>query len=296
MSQKTKVLISGGKGLVGKALCENLLRKGYDVAVLTRNPKENQHIKEFFWDTISMEIDNKAIEYAENIIHLAGENIGSERWTRKRKKQIIESRINSTLLLASLLKKGNIICNTFVSASATGFYGSHTSDHIFTEEDISGNDFTGITCLKWENTVDNEISAHHICKLRTAVVLSSKGGVVEKFSLPAQFGIYPLIGGGKQYFPWISIDDLVNMYIYCLENQLSGVYNAVAPQHLSFKDFIHGFKGERLGIKIYIPAFLLKWILGEMSCIVLEGSRISSHKIQKAGFIFKYPGINSINF
>ena len=294
MEKNNKVLISGGKGLVGNALTKALLLKGYKVGILSRNPAKNTEIPEFYWNIDTMEIDDNAIEFSQNIIHLAGENIGSQRWTQKRKTQIIESRTKSTQLIAEFLDRHNFVPDTFLSASATGFYGSITSENIFSEADSAYSDFTGKTCKLWEEEVDKCITAKRICKLRTAVVLSEIGGALEKFRLPARFGVFPVPGGGKQYFPWIHLNDLVNLYIFCLENKLEGTYNAVAPEHITLKDFMKIFKGRRYGILIPVPAVFMKILLGEMSNIVLFGSRISSEKIINQGFVFNLPYYKNI--
>ena len=280
-----KILITGGTGLVGKHLTELLTLKGYEVRILTRNPKKNNEYK---WDIINNFLDDKALEDIDYIIHLAGAGIADKRWSNERKKVIIDSRVESTNLLFRKVKELNIHLKGFISASATGYYGAITSEIIFTENDKPANDFVGKVCVAWENAAHQfEALKIPVTILRTGIVLSKKGGALEKMKTPI---ISPL-GSGKQYIPWIHIDDLCNMYIIPIENEVVGIYNAVAPESHTSKSFskILAKNYKRPFLPINVPSFLLKLFFGEMANILLKGSRISSKKIEKkGGYSFRF--------
>lgn len=295
MTKASTILITGGTGLVGQALRQKLIAKGYAIKLLSTSKNKCNGIDVFYWNLENEQLDERALENIDYIIHLAGANISDKRWTAQQKKVIIDSRTISTNLLLNELKKRNKTLKAFISSSATGYYGAITSEHIFLETDQNEQDFLGKVCNQWEAGVE-EISALGIrtVKLRTGVVLSNKGGALKKLIAPARWGLSAAMGSGKQYLPWIHIDDLCNMYIHCLENNhIQGVYNAVAPQHITNKDFT-----KELAVSLNkpyflpnIPYFLLKTVLGEMSLIILEGSRISCEKIIATGFQFKYKAI-----
>jgi len=218
---------------------------------------------------------------------LAGAGIADERWTKERKKVIIDSRVESANLLFETVKKENINLKGFISASGSGYYGAFTTDKIFTETDKVGKDFLGAVCEKWENAAHQfEELKVPVTILRTGIVLSEKGGALEKMRLPI---ISPL-GSGKQYMPWIHIDDLCKMYIQAIESNLIGVYNAVAPEHHTSTTFSKVLAKSigRPYVGICVPSFMLKLLFGDMSKILLEGSRISAKKIEEKGYSFRF--------
>jgi uncharacterized protein len=290
-----KVLISGGTGIIGLPLCKMLIDKGYNIAILSRETKSEKNIKTYYWNIDKHEIDKEAVETADYIIHLAGANIGEKRWTKERKQLIIDSRIKSSELIFNKLKEINCRPKAFISASAIGYYGSITSDKIFSESDPPSNDFLGKTCKQWEESADrfNELGVR-IVKIRTGVVLTKQSGVLEKLAKPVNFGLGAALGNGKQYIPWIHIEDLCGIYLKAIEdNQMKGPYNAVARDHKTNTDFM------RIIAQILkrpywlpnIPASILKIYYGEMSDIILKGSRVSSDKLITAGYKFQYPNL-----
>ena len=279
-----KILITGGTGLVGSRLTKLLKDKNHEVAILTRSADAEN---EYQWDLQKKTIDKKAFKNTDYIIHLAGAGIADERWTNERKKVIIDSRVESVNLLFETIKKENINLKGFISASGSGYYGAVTTDKIFTEKDKVGNDFLGEVCEKWENAAHQFESLEiPVTILRTGIVLSEKGGALDKMRLPV---ISPL-GSGKQYMPWIHIDDLCEMYIQAIEGNLTGVYNAVGPEHHTSTTFSKALAKSinRPYIGICVPSFMLKLLFGDMSKILLEGSRISSKKIEKNGYSFQF--------
>lgn len=283
----SKVLITGGTGLVGKRLSELLLNKNHEVVILSRNPKKEN---EFKWDISKGYIDEDAFKNVDFIIHLAGAGIADKRWTEERKKVIIDSRVESTKLLLSKVKEFNIPLKKFISTSATGFYGAITTDKIFIEEDIASRDFLGSVCEKWENAaLQFKKEKIPVTIFRTGIVLSKTGGALEKMKTP----IVSPLGSGKQYIPWIHIDDLCNMYINAVETSLEGIYNAVSSEHHTSKSFskILSKNIRRPFLPIGVPSFLLKLFFGEMAIILIEGSRVSSDKIKKTEFKIQFSSL-----
>lgn len=291
------VLITGGNGLIGRNLSKKLLERGYEVSVLSRSSKPARGCKVFLWDPEHQQLEDEAIDTADYIIHLAGENIGSKRWTAKRKKEIIDSRVLTAKLLYDKVIERKRSIQAYISASATGYYGMVTADKVFIETDLPSDDFTGTTCRQWEEVASGFQKADiRTVIIRTAVVLDKQNEALSKMIFQIKAGVGAAVGSGRQYLPWIHISDLCSIYIKALEdNNMSGVYNAVAPEQITNKEFM-----KKLSMVLHkpfwlpnIPAFFLKIIFGEMSGLLLEGSRISSEKIQAAGFEFVYPGLEN---
>jgi uncharacterized protein (TIGR01777 family) len=279
------ILITGGTGLIGKELTKKLTSKGYVVNILTRSPKKNN---EFRWNVKESFIDKDAFTNVEYIIHLAGAGIADKRWTNERKKELIDSRVKTTTLLFNKVQEYQIPLKKFISASGIGYYGAITSDKIFTENDKPENDFISKICMKWEAaTRQFQQIGVPITILRTGVVLSKNGGALQKMNTPL---FLSALGNGKQYMPWIHIDDLCRLYIKAIEdNNFSGVYNAVAPEHQTNESFtkLLGKVINKPVLPMNAPSFILKTALGEMAYILLKGSRVSSKKTNSAyNFIF----------
>jgi uncharacterized protein (TIGR01777 family) len=279
-----QILITGGTGLVGTRLTALLIERNHEVRILSRNPKA---VNEFKWDVSKNYIDEKAIENIDFIIHLAGAGIADKRWSNERKKVIIDSRVETANLLYHKIKEHNISLKGFIAASGSNYYGAKTSDKIFEEKDKVGTDFLGAVCQKWEAAA-NQFKGLEIpvAILRTGIVLSKEGGALEKMKTPV---ISPL-GSGEQYMSWIHIDDLCAAYIKVIEEGFTGIYNMVSPEYhtsISFsKTLAKAIK--RPYLPIAVPGFLLKLAFGELAIILLEGSRLSSDKIIKKGFVFEY--------
>lgn len=285
----TKILITGGTGLVGKHLSKELKAKGYEVAILSRNPKQEN---EYQWDISTNYIDEKALKSTSYIIHLAGAGIVEKRWTNKRKKILINSRVDSANLLFEKVKKLNIPIKGFISASGIGYYGAITSNIIFTETDAPKKDFISKICVAWENAAEQFESINIPATiLRTGIVLSNKGGALTKMNTPLFLSI---LGTGKQFMPWIHIEDLSNLFIKAIEdNNFKGIFNAVAPNEDTNSSFTKTLAKvlKKLVLPIYAPSFVLKLILGELAIILLKGSRVSSKKITKQ-YQFKFNNLN----
>jgi uncharacterized protein len=289
------VLITGASGLLGKAISKRLTEEGFSVLSLSRTKGKSK--TSFVWDVLNNRIDIDAIKQADYIIHLAGEGIADKRWTVKRKQEIVESRVKSTALLLRAINETGAKPKAFISASAVGFYGAISSEKIYTETDVPANDFLGNSCRQWEESVD-EVSqiGFRTVKFRIGVVLSKEGGAFPKMYAPFRFYAGAIIGSGKQYIPWVHIDDVARAFIFAIKQEhLQGVFNLVNPtggcSNKEFTKTLARVCGRPLLLPS-IPAFVLKVVLGEMASIVLEGSRVSSEKIQQAGFRFKYSNLN----
>jgi uncharacterized protein (TIGR01777 family) len=280
----SKILITGGTGLVGTRLTEILLDRNHEVVILSRNPQNKNDYK---WDVSKRYIDEKAFKNIDYIIHLAGAGIADERWTTKRKQVIIDSRVKTANLIFSKIKELNISLKGFISASGSNFYGATTTDKVFTETDKAGKDFLSDVCVKWEKAAKQFQSLNiPVTILRTGIVLSKKGGALEKMKTP----IVSPLGTGNQYISWIHIDDLCNIYIKSIEEDFAGTFNTVSPEFHTSKSFskILAKSIKRPFLPIAVPGFLLKIIFGELAIILLEGSRLSSKKIEKSGYSFRF--------
>ena len=300
------VLITGGTGLVGKALTEQLTKKGYHVIILTRKAASkhngNPHISYALWNVKDKTIDSKAIQQADHIIHLAGAGVVDKRWSKAYKKEIQDSRTQSSALLIAAMQQQENKIKTIVSASAIGWYGAdgeaQQKGKGFTEPAPSSTGFLGETCKLWEQSIEPAVQLRkRVVKLRTGIVLSNDGGALAEFKKPLKFGIAAILSNGTQMVSWIHMDDLCRMYIEALQNeQINGSYNAVAPAPVSNKtltlELASIVKG-KLFIPVHVPAFVLQIMLGESSVEVLKSCRVSCEKIKQAGFTFLYPSIEA---
>jgi uncharacterized protein (TIGR01777 family) len=280
-----RILITGGTGLIGRSLSMLLEKRGYEVNILSRDSR-----KGFLWDYKRSYLDPNALEGVDSIIHLAGENIGGGRWSSKRKSEIFESRVESSRFLLSEIKGRGIRLKSFITASAIGLYGAVTRDKPFVETDPYHNDFLGSTCKEWEDATQkfNEVS-ERVVTIRTGVVLSKNGGALEKMILPVKWSFGTPIGSGDQYIPWISLRDIVGIYLKAVEDlNITGIYNGVSPNYITNREFMRIVSKiiKRPFINFGVPSLLLKIVLGEMSDLVLKGSPVSSQKIVDGGYQF----------
>nr|WP_315166653.1 TIGR01777 family oxidoreductase [uncultured Flavobacterium sp.] len=293
---KKNVLISGGSGFIGSHLTGLLIAKGYSVSILSRSEKQNKgDIFYYKWDVANQTIDESAVLNADYIIHLAGENIAEKRWTAKRKAAIIDSREKSTQLLYSVLKKNNKKLDAFISASAVGIYGAVNGEEICLENTPPANDFLGYTCQKWEVALDfiENLNIRTV-KIRTGLVLGKNDGFLKKLIPLFKFRLGSALGSGKQYMPWIHVDDLCNIYLQAVLNpNIEGAYNAAVNDNTTNTIFSKTL-ARIFGYSIWlpnVPAFVLKLVMGEMAVIVLTGRRVSSDKIEETGFQFKFKNL-----
>ena len=291
------ILITGGTGNIGKELSRLLLSRGYRVAVLTRRKTiKDSSIKYFSWDVKNKTIEKGAFENVTTIIHLAGANIGENRWSEKRKNEIYNSRVLSVKFLLEYITANDIKINHFISASAIGYYGAINSELIYTEDNCPGHDFLAKTCfdLETETLHFNRIGVQTSI-LRIGVVLSLQGGLMKKTINFARKHINPKLGDGSQYINWIHIEDLCRIYVHIIQQSIYGVYNAVATEKNKNVDFTQSVSKilQKPNISPSIPSFFLKIVFGEMASIMLYGSRVSNSKIKKTGFTFKFDQLES---
>lgn len=284
------ILITGGTGLIGKSLVRKLKDRNHNVRLLTRQKTDKS--EEFYWNITEKFSDPKAFENLDCIIHLAGANI-SQKWTEDYKKELFSSRIDTANLLKEYCVKHNVHLKSFISASGINYYGTFTSDKLLKENDgIIQNDFLAKLCEDWEEAADNfsDLADRVVC-LRTAMVLAKNGGAFPMLKKTVDFNIGSAVGSGKQWMNWIHIDDLINMYIFAVENSdMNGKFNAVADSAPNNKQFMKSLAtiSSKFFLPINVPAFAMKTVFGEMSSIILEGTRASNEKIKSLGFDFKF--------
>ncbi|MEN9700270.1 MAG: hypothetical protein RLZZ301_1468 [Bacteroidota bacterium] len=278
------VLIAGGRGLIGGHLTRYFKERGYRVYKLTRNPKRRGHIH---WNPDANEINAAKLDRIHILINLCGENIGSKRWTNKRKGQLMASRIRSTEFLASLIPQMPNL-RYYIGASGVNCYDP-ISGKIFQESDAYGTDYLSNLVMHWEAAHDAVVAQVPGSIFRIAMVLSRHGGSLHALKIPVQLGLGAPIGTGEQYHPWIHIDDLCRMMLYACDENLKGVYHAVAANDTDkalIKSLAKWLK--RPLLLPNIPGFLMRIVLGERATLVLSDLRVSNDKIKQSGFVFKY--------
>jgi uncharacterized protein len=287
------ILIAGGTGLVGKHLSQMLQSAGHTVLHLSRKQDLKAKYPAYAWDLAKKTIDQAAVDRADYIINLAGAGIADERWTPERKRLIISSRVDSTLLLKAAIERRPSPPKAYISASAIGFYGSR-GDQLLTEADEAGtNSFLAESVSKWEQAVEKiaETGLRTVV-IRIGVVLSTQGGALEKMLIPFNFFNATYFGHGQQWMSWVHIDDLCRMFIEAIDNErFSGIYNGVAPHPFRNKDLVCELKKAigKPAIMLPAPEIALRIAMGEMADVVFDSTRVSSKKIEATGFKFQFP-------
>lgn len=296
------ILLTGATGLIGKELGKMLVESGHRVRVVSRNKKTAKEQLSYpaeiiQWDYEKEDFPEQGMQNIDAVINLAGESIGNNRWSKKIKQRIYHSRIDFTKKLALAAKiesqRPQSKLKTFISASAVGIYPD-SLDHEYIEDSQKGDSFLSRVCKEWEKATSD--LAHHnvrVSTVRIGVVLSSKGGALEKLIPLFSTGLGGAIGSGKQWMSWIHLEDLARLFIHILNNpSISGPVNGVAPTPVTNKEFSFEL-AKSLGRNLFfpVPSIMLKIILGEMSAIVLESQKVSSKKAQDLGFKFKFGAI-----
>jgi len=288
-----KIAIAGGSGFIGSEISKKLIELGYKVVVIDKRKPSLRNI-EFINLDLKQKINNKDIfNNIDAIINLVGINI-FRRWHKKIKKEIYESRVNSTRNLVEFINNYKTNVRIFISASAVGFYGNKKDEEI-NENSPPGEDFLAKVCADWENEVKkiNSSSIRWVI-LRTAPVLDKDRGFLKKLLPFYKLKINLTFGNSKQWFPWIHKDDIVNMYIFILQKEkLKGIYNACSPEQIRYEEFASALASLlRSKITIKINEYLLKIFLGEFANIILYSQKVSCQKILDEGYNFKFPTIN----
>ena len=283
------VLISGGRGLIGKTLSRLLLKRGYTVYKLTRSPKKSHHI---YWNPKKRTAESKHLKEIDIIINLAGSNIAKKKWSLNRKQDLIDSRINSIEFLKSLSQKMPNL-KYYISASGINCY-KYNEVHEQKEIDTFGDHFLSKLVQDWEIASDTFKDVCTVSKLRIAMVLDKRGGALKKIMRTIKFGLGSPLGSGRQYIPWIHVEDLCNMFVHCIENDISGTYNA-ANGYISNKEFMKTIskKMKKPFFLPRIPKTVLTVFFGEMASILTESLKVSNEKIIKSGFKFRHDNFES---
>ncbi|MBI3193412.1 MAG: TIGR01777 family protein [Ignavibacteriae bacterium] len=303
-----KMILSGCTGFIGSALTQRLLDDGHTVILLTRKqfvgrdssrPRNEMGELKFalhtiYWDGKTIGDWSKHIDGADAVINLAGELIAGKRWSVEQKKRILESRINSTRALVQAMKEAKEKPKVFISASAVGYYGSVEEGDV-TETHPKGEGFLADVCAQWETESHDAMKfGVRVVNPRLGVVLGNNGGALPKLLLPFKFGFGGWLGNGRQWFPWIHRDDVINAIVFVLvSEQVNGAVNFVAPELVNLKDFCHVL-GEVIGRPSWmpVPTFVLRVALGEMSEMLLTGQNVVPHKFQVLDFKFRYPSLH----
>ncbi len=285
---KWNVLISGGYGFTGRRLGDFLKSQGHAVSVLSRNPREEGDVG---WNPVKGELDPDSLEGFDAVIHLAGENLASGRWTEEQKRRIYDSRVNATRLLVETIERLPKPLKAFVCASAVGFYGD-CGDRVVSESEGAGNGFLAEVCDAWEGAArQGEQGAEKVVRLRTGIVLDPTDGALSKMLLPFKLGVGGAFGSGRQWMPWIALEDWIGAVHHLLFKGGSGAYNLVSPKPKRNKAF-----GKTLASVLHRPALLnvraplLKIALGEFAEEgLLSSCRAAPKALLDAGYDFRYP-------
>ncbi|SNZ00209.1 TIGR01777 family oxidoreductase [Flagellimonas pacifica] len=294
-----KVLITGATGLVGKAIVNVLLSKGVAVNYLTTSKKKivvSETYKGFYWNPSKGEIDFSCFEGATAVVNLAGASI-SNRWSKSYKEKIRSSRVDSLKTLYEGLKENDTSqIQSFISASAIGVYPSSLSNFYIEDEKKVDKSFLGEVVQKWEQEADkfNEFN-FNVAKIRIGIVLSTLGGALPKMARPIQNFVGAAFGNGDQWQSWIHLDDLAQLFVFVIENNLKGIFNAVAPNPVTNTKMTKEVAKilDRPLILPNVPKLAMQLILGEMAYLLFASQRVSSKRIEKKGFIFQYSNIGS---
>lgn len=288
-----KVLITGATGLVGKALVQHFLNADWSIHYLSTSKskiKSEKNLKGFYWNPKSGEIDTQCFEGVEVIVNLAGANV-AEKWTTDYKEEILHSRLETLDLLFDTLVYLSHDVKHIVSASAIGIYPHSYIDKYKESETDLNDEFLGDVVQQWEQAADRfDLLSIKVTKIRIGIVLSKDGGALEKMAKPIKYFVGAPLGNGNQWQSWIHINDLVGIFKYVIDHKLSGVYNGVAPGPVSNRRLTRAIAKflKRPLILPPVPEFVLRFLLGEMSQIVLASNRVMSDKIEKAGFTFQF--------
>lgn len=288
-----RVLITGATGMIGSKITQLCHEKEIDVNYLTTDKSkiENRNkYKGFYWNPEQEEIDENCLYDVDGIIHLAGASI-AEPWSKPYKQEIIKSRTQTAALLLKTLKDINHDVRCLISASAIGGYPSSLEKLYFEEDNIETDTFVGKVVNKWEHAADEfECEGLDIVKIRIGLVLAEEGGILTKIKKPIAMNLGAALGSGKQWQSWIHIDDVAGIFLYAIQHELTGTYNAIAPNPVTNKELTKEV-ASKMNKALWlpnVPKFVLKSLLGEMSQIVLSSQLVSSKKIDSTGYNFKF--------
>lgn len=294
-----KIIVAGGTGFLGSRLVNRLLKENHDVIVLTRNPNNassliQQGARVVEWDGKTPGEWSGYIDGANAVINLTGESLAAKRWTVKQKKKIISSRVDTAKVIVDAIRRAAQKPSVLVNASAVGYYGDVPDGEVIESSD-KGKDFLSDVVDAWERESKTAESLDvRVVLIRTGVVLSPDGGALQKLLTPFKFFIGGPPGSGKQWFPWIHLDDELQIIMYILENKnISGPVNLTAPDYVNMKEFYSAL-GRALHRPSWapVPAFILKFALGEMSDLLLTGQKVVPDTLMKNGYRWLHPTLD----
>lgn len=290
-----RILVTGGTGFIGKALCPELLSRGYSLTVFSRQSAEDVRSMCGRVDTTSDLNQLRADPGFDAVINLAGEGIADKRWSDRRKQELRDSRIGVTETLVEVIRSWGKAPEVLISGSAVGFYGNQGATEV-TEQTQPEDEFTHQLCRDWENAaLALGTEKVRICLSRTGVVAGPGGGFLARMVPPFKFGLGGRLGSGQQYMPWIHRADVVGALIWMLENsEASGPYNVVSPSPVTNAEFTRCLgKVLHRPTPFPAPAAVLKIALGEMSGLLLTGQNAKPAKLQAEGYCFRFPELEA---
>lgn len=285
-----KLLITGGTGLIGRHLIARLLSLSHQVTVVSRSPERARRLlgdQVTYWHGLE---DKTSLDGFDGVINLAGEPIADKRWTKAQKARLCHSRWDITRQLAQLIRHSQTPPAVFLSGSAVGYYGDQ-GQALVTEDEPPHDDFTHELCAHWEAlALEAESDKTRVCLMRTGVVLSAEGGALAKMLPVFRLGLGGPIGSGRQYLPWIHIDDMTNAILYLLDTpMLNGPFNMVSPYPVRNEKFSAMLANvlDRPGF-MRTPGWALRILMGEAATLLLGGQRAIPQQLEKAGFGFRF--------
>lgn len=293
---KKKIIITGATGLIGSRLSRALITKGYEVIIFTRRKRANKSgitskINFVEWDFYKPVTWQTYLDNCYAVIHLAGASIAGKRFTESYKKKVIDSRILSTGKIVEAMASVKNRPLVFLCASGVNFYGDRGND-ILTESTSPGNDFLANVCKSWEGEASKaEALGIRRVSVRTSPVLSIEGGVLKQIIPLFRFYLGASLGNGNQWFPWIHVDDIVNIYLFALENEIvSGSVNAASPHSVTMNEFAV-ILGEVLHRPSFfkVPKYVLRAAIGEAADFITASLKVIPQKLEEAGFQFNFP-------
>ncbi|MFN8276531.1 MAG: TIGR01777 family oxidoreductase [Chitinophagales bacterium] len=288
-----KVLVTGASGAIGAALLPQLVAQGYQVHVLGRTLKTPQSSIHYFqWDVAAGIMDEKALDGVEGIIHLAGAGVADQRWTAARKREILDSRVNSTRMLIDFLRKGNHQVRRFVCASAVGYYGDTGGDWI-SETHQPAKTFLAAVCEAWEAAAQEaEKLGIAAVSCRIGIVLDATSGALPELIKTLPLGVAGYFAKSPLFYPWIHVQDIAAIFVHAVSNEsMRGIYNATAPHPVSQREIVAASR-KILGshaVMLPVPKPAVQLLVGEMADMLFCSQRCSADKLLKTGFVFRFP-------
>ena len=286
---KKKILITGGSGLIGSALTSYLEHLGHDISILSRQPQLINKHRSFFWDPSNQNIDKNALVDQDIIINLAGTSIAEKFWTKKRKTEIIDSRVEPLQLLKKTLADNQLSPEKILSVSAIGYYGDRPNIEL-SEKSAPGDGFLANVCQLWESEATTIYKG--VIILRLGIVLSEDGGYLMKMRRLMKRRLNVIFGNGKQLISWIHMDDVINAITHIIQQDKNKpIYNLTAPHPLAASE-LQAQIAKRIDLKpltIKIPGWLIKKLIGDFSELFLQDQNVIPENLHKDGFVFTHP-------